>query len=95
MLLSYKIPCEKGGTRRSVTAMLMTEHPASQAGQPVIVLPNGAVLDRLSWAASDYRIEMMSPTEEQHVRAMGLDDHIVIHAPLLHIPRHSGHNSGS
>jgi hypothetical protein len=50
------------GKRESVKAKITREHPASSYGQPVIVLPDGA-LDYNSAILLDYRVDRASKRE--------------------------------
>lgn len=64
MTLSYLInPFGGAAARRKVRARLTTEHSASSYGQPVIILPDGAALDLMSWALCGYRVERATATE--------------------------------
>lgn len=72
MTLSYRIdPFGRDGQRRTVRARLTTEHSASSYGQPVLVLPDGGVVDALSWAGCAYRVERATVGERAGLARLG------------------------
>lgn len=58
--------------RHRIKATITTEHSASHYGQPVIVLPDGAALDLISWVALDYRVVKASNKEYHVLHTLGL-----------------------
>ena len=69
MILSYT---DLDGTTNRVKAKITTNHPASSVREPVIVLPDGGVLDLTSWVAMAYHVEKASPKERQGLSKIGL-----------------------
>lgn len=68
MLLSYVDLSNPAGGRRQVEATVTTQHAASSYGRPVVVLATGEVVDALSWAALDYRVERATAAERAALR---------------------------
>jgi len=62
MELSY-VDVLSNGERKTVTASVTTDQPASSAGKPVIVLPTGEALDLTSWLLLNYQIVTATPDE--------------------------------
>ncbi len=62
MTLEYYDRTKVCGALRT-RARVTTEHAASSYGQPVVVLPSGAVLDYLSWVTLSYRVVRIGKTE--------------------------------
>lgn len=63
MKLSY-IDLFGDGKRHKIKAEITTEHPASSYGIPVIVLPDGGIVDLQSWISLNYSVEQISKKEE-------------------------------
>jgi len=71
MTLSYKVdPFGSGNKRTKVKARITTDHSMSSYGQPVIVLPDGDVLDLMSWVGCGYRIEAATAKERVAISKM-------------------------
>ena len=51
------------GKRKTIKAIITTDHPASSYGMPVIVLPDGGALDYGSAIMLDYRVERATQKE--------------------------------
>lgn len=66
MKMSYQ-PLE-GGERKSITIKVTTDHSASSYGQPVLVMPDGQLLNLESWVLLDYRIERITAAELELLR---------------------------
>ncbi|CAI4032406.1 hypothetical protein DNFV4_02836 [Nitrospira tepida] len=68
MTCSYRVdPFGESPARKRVTVTLSTEHSQSSYGQPVMVLPDGGVLDLMSWVGCGYRIERATAKEREAV----------------------------
>lgn len=71
MLLSY---CDKlpGRPRVRIKARITTEHSGSSYGRPVIVLPDGGILDKMSWICLGYRVERATVRERKLLEKTGV-----------------------
>ena len=72
MLLSYRDIFEEGLDRQEIEVELTTEHSASHYGEPVIVLPDGGVLDLFLWVAMDYKIVAATEEEKRGLLKIGI-----------------------
>lgn len=52
-----------GGKTRKINAEITTEHCASSYGLPVVLLPDGNLLDAGSWVLLGYKVVSVSPSE--------------------------------
>ncbi len=52
------------GKRKTIKAIITTDHPASSYGMPVIVLPDGGALDYGSAIMLDYRVLSITKKEQ-------------------------------
>ena len=60
MLLAYT---DLDGTTHRTRAKITTDHSASSYGVPVIVLPDGGLIDATSWALLAYHVVKATPAE--------------------------------
>jgi hypothetical protein len=67
MKLSY-IDILGDGDRHPITAEITTSHSQSSYGQPVIVLPDGGLLDATSWVLMAYQVVRATEVEYQLLR---------------------------
>lgn len=67
MRLSY-VDVLGDGERHQIDARITTEHSQSSYGQPVIVLPDGGLLDATSWVLMAYQIVKASEAEYELLR---------------------------
>ncbi|OPY74928.1 MAG: hypothetical protein A4E65_03705 [Syntrophorhabdus sp. PtaU1.Bin153] len=64
MILEYTDIFENGKQKR-IEADITTDHPASSYGLPVVVLPDGQVLDAQSWVLLNYRVVSCTKAEAE------------------------------
>ena len=72
MILSYTDLFDRKRMQHRVKATVITNHPASRYGQPVILLEDGGTLDSSSWFSHRYRVLKASKKEISALLSMGL-----------------------
>ncbi len=70
MILSYR--GLQGSKRHRIKAVLSTHHPASDHGQPIILLKGRNPVSLGSWVKLKYRVETASAKEQTVLEKMGL-----------------------
>jgi len=72
MILSPIDLFDKRNMPHRVKATIITDHPASRYGQPVILLESGRTLDASLWFSHRYRVLKASKKEISALLRMGL-----------------------
>lgn len=72
MILSHIDFFDKRNMQHRVKATIVSNHPASRYGQPVILLENGRMLDSSSWFSHRYRVLKANKKEISELLRMGL-----------------------
>ncbi len=72
MLLSYVDLIDNKRLQHRIKASVAINHPASNYGQPVIIMENGKTLDSFLWKSHRYRVLKASKKEISALLSMGL-----------------------
>lgn len=67
MILSY-VDILGDSKRHRINATITTDHTQSSYGQPVIVMPDGGLLDLTSWALMGYQVVKANQQEIEMLR---------------------------